>query len=214
MLDNNTNKTLWVGIAIGIVAILGIGTTMLFPNALYVTSSHVRNVSLTTANMSQNLLYDAQGNSKYTIAVPKPDASQYDAHINTINVPAGASWYGIYIDVKAQQNWHIGDKYTMKANFKAHDTGLVFPSLGGLYLEIPDTNVTNAKPNGAVSTDGMLYYAKGSRDGAQHATTPYHLSGQAGPEDNWGNNACFYVNNPTNHDIKLTISDMQLYRGW
>lgn len=214
MLDNNTNKTLWIGVAVGIVAILGIGVMTFFPNALYTGSSGVRNVLLTTANTSQNLLYDSQGRLKYNMFDGAGHLQYDDDHINTINVPAGSYWYGIYIDVKAQQNWYIGDKYTMKANFKAQGTGLVFSPWGGLYLEVPDTYETNAKPNVAVSTDGMLYYAKGSRAGAQHTTTPYHLAGQAGPENNWGNNACFFVNNPTNHDIKLTISDMQLYRGW
>lgn len=31
MLDNNTNKVVWVGVAVGVVVVIGVGALALFP---------------------------------------------------------------------------------------------------------------------------------------------------------------------------------------
>lgn len=41
MLDNNTNKVVWVGVAVGVVALLGASSMTLFPSAMETASTIV-----------------------------------------------------------------------------------------------------------------------------------------------------------------------------
>ena len=54
MLDNNSNKTLWVGIAVGIVAILGISAQVLYPSALGQTATQIKKMATGFANPDTN----------------------------------------------------------------------------------------------------------------------------------------------------------------
>lgn len=58
MLGENTNKLVWVAIAVGVVATLGIGTFALYPDAFSVTKSaivkEIDNFTVTNSNNSTN----------------------------------------------------------------------------------------------------------------------------------------------------------------
>ena len=58
MLDNNTNKLIWVGVAVGIVAILAIGVMTLFPQALSSVGNAMTSISLYSSALPDKLYLD------------------------------------------------------------------------------------------------------------------------------------------------------------
>ena len=56
MLDNNTNKVIWIGVAVGVVAVIGAGALTLFPDAFSSSHDLIRQKQLVMANGSTNVL--------------------------------------------------------------------------------------------------------------------------------------------------------------
>lgn len=50
MLDNNTNKVVWVGVAVGVVAVIGAGALTLFPDAFSGMKTTISSVMTAKAN--------------------------------------------------------------------------------------------------------------------------------------------------------------------
>lgn len=50
MLDNNTNKVVWVGVAVGVVAVIGAGALTLFPDAFSGMKDTISSVMTPKAN--------------------------------------------------------------------------------------------------------------------------------------------------------------------
>lgn len=58
MLDNNTNKVTWVGVAVGIVAVLAIGAMTLFPQAISSAGNAMTSISLYSSALPDKLYLD------------------------------------------------------------------------------------------------------------------------------------------------------------
>lgn len=218
MLDNNTNKVVWVGVAVGLVVVLGVAGTVLYPEAMNNGASMVRNLALSSANYKQNLLVNMDGSFK-TQTTPNADYCGWQ-HSNdykewTIEVPAHGTWTGIFFDVDLKKNFYVGDKYTIKSDMQAESEGLKFSPYGGMYLEVAKTEKTSAVPHGAVSTNKTSYFAQGTRVNSNtQDNVPVLGKPAGGPDDNSRNHMCIYFENSTDHSIKVHVSNIQLYRGW
>lgn len=58
MLDNNTNKVVWIGVAVGVVAVIGVGALTLFPDAFSSMKPTISSVMTVKADAGKNLLLD------------------------------------------------------------------------------------------------------------------------------------------------------------
>lgn len=85
MLDNNTNKVTWVALAVGIVAVLGIGSMALFPEANTALASNVSRVvqKFTSVKLSKPQFQEVN-----------PDARDSTINIQYSQLPDGSYFSG------------------------------------------------------------------------------------------------------------------------
>lgn len=199
MLDNNTNKTLWIGIAVGIVAILGIGSMTLFPDVMSGLKSDVRLSSLSFSESGQNLLYfktNALSASDFSTRVSgsaQDDATVSDVSKGVINIKTGATpgyIYGAYLVHNYNQvgGLSTGDKWALQADIKTDSPDVTF---AGLRVETSDARFVS---------DSNL-----TRDWKTFKTT-----GTRGPNV-WGT-VTFYFKITSNHPVNIQIKNVQLSR--
>ena len=65
MLDNNTNKVIWVGVAIGVVVVIGVGALALFPEVTDEFKPMMRESMLVTQATPEALKYGPEKNLTY-----------------------------------------------------------------------------------------------------------------------------------------------------
>lgn len=94
MLDNNTNKVVWIGVAVGIVSLLGIVSLSLFPSAMDIVKPAIRDATLAPFAGYQRL---SSGNN-YHLTYAKnynPAWNSYwlKLHSDVIEMPAHSYGY-------------------------------------------------------------------------------------------------------------------------
>ena len=200
MLDNNTNKTLWIGIAVGIVAILGIGAMTLFPDAMSGLKSDVRLSSLSCSESGQNLLYfktNALSASDFstTVSADHDNATVSDVSTGVINIKTGATpghIYGAYLVHNYNQvgGLSTGDKWALQADIKTDSPDVTF-TVAGLGVETSDSHFVS---DSNLTQDWKTFKSTGTR----------------GPNV-WGT-VIFYFKTTSNHPVNIQIKNVRLSR--
>ena len=118
MLDNDTNKAVWVGVAIGLVAILGTGALAIAPDGFNVLKSPISKMSTGFANSSEtkvpvvasNLQYNYDDSTKTATVVGLNDSDKYAVEYDD----AGNIKKSTAIDLVVPENTtHEGISYTV-----------------------------------------------------------------------------------------------------
>lgn len=197
---------MWIGIAVGIVAILGIGSMTLFPDAMSGLKSDVRLSSLSFSESGQNLLYfktNALSASDFATTVSgseRNDATVSDVSNGVINIKTGATQghvYGAYLVHNYNQVGGLSthDKWALQADIKTDSPDVTFCTQNGNYtgLGVGDS-VAHFVSDSNLTQDWKTFKTTGTR--AKNA---------------WGT-VIFYFKITSNHPVNIQIKNVRLSR--
>ena len=199
MLDNNTNKVVWVGVAVGVVAVVAVAALALFPSVLRAGHGTVQLKTWKMAGKSGNLSSFAdlsQATWRYnngavgTVTSNNTLILTIPAHANWAGVWSGDAHYGLINNVI-----HDGDKYHASVEAKALDSGLTWCEMGveyGKEVSIPDV---------PVSMEWHKQEVTGTRSSLNKPVT--NMS---------DGTYVVYFNNHTDHQIQVQLKNFYLER--
>ena len=127
MLDNNTNKVVWIGVAVGVVALIGVGALTLFPDAFSSSHDLIRQKQLVMADGSTNVLATSAKFSRTTIrtGTSTSKASNFSSNTNfTLNLLSNNQLQGVWWGDGGVQSsvgysdFLKGDDWAMAADIK------------------------------------------------------------------------------------------------
>ena len=131
VLDNNTNKVVWIGVAVGIVSLLGVSALLMFPAFKDTSHTIIRHESLRLANYNQNVLDLSKNNHSIleSTAILKDNGNQTTLKIvngSTYQLGLDNSKYvqGIFFPYQTLNQDNVydafiaGDKFRMSADVR------------------------------------------------------------------------------------------------
>lgn len=190
MLDNNTNKVVWIGVAVGVVAVIGAGALTLFPDAFSSSHDMIRQKQLVMADGSTNVLATTQ--TKLAPHVLQDDntgtVAKYDDNTNfRLTLDSKTHKQGVFYGKggsAASNNYDDfikGDDWEMAADIKVVAGDVTKLDLMSLGVEASQGTVKWLSRPTKFTNDYQHFAVTGTRQGIWGAPVIYFINRSGSP---------------------------------
>lgn len=172
MLDNNTNKVVWVGVAIGVVSLLGLSAIVLFPQISGTMKPMIRHTAVMFADKDTNLVRLKNNSLLSSVAILSDSGitakvsqgSTRNSVMMTLQPDDGTHQQGVWYGPggssanESTSDWWPGDKWQADIDVKVSDPSAVSWSYFGI---ASSTNVVSSDKS--LSHEWKHYTVTGTR---------------------------------------------------
>lgn len=202
MLDNNTNKVVWVGVAVGVVAIVGAGALTLFPDAFSSSHDLIRQKQLVMADGSTNVLATSAKFSDTTIrtGTSTSKASNFSSNTNfTLNLLSNNQLQGVWWGDGGFQSsvgysdFLKGDDWAMAADIKVVSGDASKLELSELDMESSGDTFKWIQKPATLTNEYQHFESKGTR------------------LETWGTPVIYFTNH-SGQSVKVSVKNVTFHR--
>lgn len=203
MLDNNTNKVVWVGVAIGVVGLLGAGAILFFPSLKTTMYDSIRRTELLMATHHSNLFVDSKTDVRhathlmgdYVHDTKLIRLSDTDYRIDMTSDSQTQGFYygygGVHNDTLYFDDLRPGDGWTMDADIRVVSGDSSKVELSNMYVQ--DSDLTATANHVGLSSNWQHFSSAGIR------------------KDDWGAPVWFFHNN-TGQPVSVEVKNIEIHR--